>query len=161
MIDILFFILSFPQQAILQPAPPKEPSPPIASSPTSGSAAASPTSSRPPTATGTADVLDPKRALSSFSWLQENEHLIMGVTMDGTLTEVEVTERIAPSWGADHCLTWPHGGELQIFDSDCPLFTNVQDVSPLMQKRAETDYGSCEDLKKNNEFLIEVRFKKI
>ena len=93
------------------------------------------------------EVVDP---YTSFAWHPHNESVIVAVSKSGKLSQVEVTERIAPSWSAQHCLMWAQGGNLRscsaVFNDcddlvfrDTPAtraFREISDISVLMQKRA-------------------------
>ena len=65
----------------------------------------------------------------SFAWHPRDDRAIVGVTQAGRLSEVEVPERIAPSWSALHHITWAHGRKLQIHGEKSQLFSAVEDVS--------------------------------
>lgn len=65
----------------------------------------------------------------SFAWHPRDDRAIVGVTQAGRLAEVDVPERIAPSWSALHSITWAHGRKLQIFREDSQLFSAVADIS--------------------------------
>ena len=65
----------------------------------------------------------------SFAWHPRDDRAIVGVTQAGRLAEVDVPERIAPSWSALHSITWAHGRKLQIYREDSQLFTDIDDIS--------------------------------
>ena len=65
----------------------------------------------------------------SFAWHPRDDSAIVGVTPAGRLAEVDVPERIAPSWSALHSITWAHGRKLQIYGEDSQLFSAIDDIS--------------------------------
>ena len=65
----------------------------------------------------------------SFAWHPRDDRAIVGVTQPGRLAEVDVPERIAPSWSALHSITWAHGRKLQIYGEASRLFSDINDIS--------------------------------
>ena len=116
----------------------------------------------------------PQSPFSGFSWHPKNENLIVAVAKNGRLSavseivtssqtiicqtdvssQVEVTERIAPSWSSEHCLMWPHQGRLTSFSPEVTqLFNEVKDVSVTMQARVALGYGAMDPLWRNAEVV--------
>ena len=65
----------------------------------------------------------------SFAWHPRDDRTIVGVTQAGRLAEVDVPERIAPSWSALHSITWAHGRKLQVYGRDSQLFNAIDDIA--------------------------------
>ncbi len=72
--------------------------------------------------------------------------------------KVEVCERISPSWSSEHCLMWPHGGKLRSFSPEVTqLFSEIIDISVVMQERVKKGYGSLRPLRDNAPIAADPR----
>ena len=70
-----------------------------------------------------------------------------------SLSEVYVTERMAPNWSSKNCLLWPQSRKLKLFQVHETLLEMRLDISLTMQERALLGYGSLRSLVENANFL--------
>ncbi|TRY68432.1 hypothetical protein TCAL_01366 [Tigriopus californicus] len=104
---------------------------------------------------GWSEADSPDERYTSFAWHPTDESQILAVVGGEKLSKIHVTERISPSWSANHCLIWPFGGKLRSFSQKSSLFANLQDISVDMQMRALKNYGKCPSLADNQEFVAD------
>ncbi|XP_040571344.1 GATOR2 complex protein MIOS [Lepeophtheirus salmonis] len=81
------------------------------------------------------------QVFTSFVWHPASENTLISTTNKGILKRNVVPERISPSWGARHSLCWPQGGVLRMYDASSELFSEIEDISHVMQVRASQGYG--------------------
>ncbi|XP_028039726.1 GATOR complex protein MIOS [Bombyx mandarina] len=86
--------------------------------------------------------------LVAFCCHPAHEARLLALSATGGLVDYTVCERVAVSWGAGGGLAWSGGGGgLRVLNDD--LCGVVKDISHVMRRRAQTDYGLKQDLWQN------------
>ncbi|KAL1137877.1 hypothetical protein AAG570_009573 [Ranatra chinensis] len=100
--------------------------------------------------------------ITSFSWHPKHENRLLVLTLQGTLTDFCVFERITLNWSQTSHLVWTHGQNTlkMMCDSDT-IYDSIGDISSLIKKRALLDYGLKTELKENAELVNEEGMKKL
>lgn len=82
----------------------------------------------------------PAAPLVAFSWHPAHEARLLAVCATGALVDYTVCERVTVSWGGEGSLVWTSGGgALRLMRDD--FYAAIKDISYVMKKRAQTDYG--------------------
>ncbi|XP_035440073.2 GATOR complex protein MIOS [Spodoptera frugiperda] len=90
----------------------------------------------------------PAAPLVAFSWHPAHEARLLAVCATGALVDYTVCERVTVSWGGEGSLVWTSGGgALRLMRDD--FYAAIKDISYVMKKRAQTDYGLKPDLWQN------------
>ncbi|PZC85881.1 hypothetical protein B5X24_HaOG215243 [Helicoverpa armigera] len=86
--------------------------------------------------------------LLGYGWHPAHEGRLLAVCASGALVDYTVCERVTVSWGGGGSLVWTGGGgALRMMRDD--FYAAIQDISFVMKKRAQTDYGLKPDLWQN------------
>ncbi|XP_026738922.1 GATOR complex protein MIOS isoform X1 [Trichoplusia ni] len=85
--------------------------------------------------------------LVAFSWHPAHEGRLLAVCASGALVDYTVCERVTVSWGGGGLVWAGGGGQLRLLKDD--FYAAVKDISYVMKKRAQTDYGLKPDLWQN------------
>ncbi|KAJ8731079.1 hypothetical protein PYW07_004243 [Mythimna separata] len=90
----------------------------------------------------------PASPLVAFTWHPSHEGRLLAVCATGALVDYTVCERVTVSWGGGGSLVWTGGGgALRMMNDD--FYAAIKDISYVMKKRAQTDYGLKPDLWQN------------
>ncbi|XP_022838047.1 GATOR complex protein MIOS [Spodoptera litura] len=90
----------------------------------------------------------PAAPLVAFSWHPAHEARLLAVCASGALVDYTVCERVTVSWGGEGSLVWTGGGgALRLMRDD--FYAAIKDISYVMKRRAQTDYGLKPDLWQN------------
>ncbi|XP_075977866.1 GATOR complex protein mio [Anticarsia gemmatalis] len=94
------------------------------------------------------DVAPAPVPLLTFSCHPRHEARLLCVCANGTLVDYTVCERVTVAWGGGGTLLWTGGsGALRMMRDD--FYAAIKDISYVMKRRAQTDYGLKPDLWQN------------
>ncbi|KAJ0176372.1 hypothetical protein K1T71_007551 [Dendrolimus kikuchii] len=84
----------------------------------------------------------------AFGWHPAHEARLVAVCSSGAIVDYTVCERVTVSWGGREGLVWSGGGgQLRLMRDD--FYATIRDISYVMKRRANSDYGLKPDLWQN------------
>lgn len=100
--------------------------------------------------------------ITSFSWHSEHENRLLAITLNGSIMDYTVFERMTLNWSSMSNVVWTCGQRTLKMVSDADdIYEQLGDISSAMKKRALRGYGLKGELRENALLVDDISMKEM